>query len=47
MDKRMDNFEAVASLSHALGNAGHQDLEALVTILLTCERRVLENPHFE
>jgi hypothetical protein len=25
----------------------HQDLEALVTVLLTCEHRVLENPHFE
>ena len=23
------------------------DLEALVTVLLTCEHRVLENPHFE
>ena len=25
----------------------HQDLEALVTVLLTCEHRVLDNPHFE
>ncbi len=25
----------------------HRDLEALVSVLLTCEHKVLDNPHFE
>jgi hypothetical protein len=47
MDKRMDKLEAIASLSHPLCNERHQDLEAVVTVLVTCEHSVLDNPHFE
>ena len=47
LDLETAGLEVVPTFRTPHVTLAHQDLEALVTVLLTCEHRVLENPHFE
>jgi hypothetical protein len=49
---RRDDLEArgveiVPTFRTPHATLAHSDLEALVSVLLTCEHRVLSNPHYE
>jgi hypothetical protein len=42
-----DGLEVVPTFRTPHVTLAHENLEALVTVLVTCEHRVFENPHFE
>jgi hypothetical protein len=46
-DLEVAGLEVVPTFRTPHVTLAHQDIEALVTVLLTCEHRVLDNPHFE
>jgi hypothetical protein len=46
LDLETAGLEVVPTFRTPHVTIAHQDLEALATVLLTCEHRVFENPHF-
>jgi len=46
-DLELAGLEVVPTFRTPHVTLAHQDLEALVTVMLTCEHRAIENPHFE